>query len=291
MARLLPLAVFAPFLLLFVPSPALATQTAATRSHGPPGGVYGGRSSQGHPMSLRLTRDGKRLRALTVQVDAGMCSSSPTQTYNLALNRNKRFNSSRSARIRADGSFAYTGRFRAQASNGAKLDFEVALKGKARRTRATGTIRFFGPVRNSTGSVIDRCDSGRVRWKLRRGKVYGGATADGRPLSIRLSRDGRRLKSFFINFLITCDSRTFSLSLNHLGVAVRRDGSFSKRGLSGIPLKLAGGATASGRFLLRGKLGARRASGRYRAVGTLRQSDGSEASCDTGAVRWTARRG
>ena len=211
-------------------------------------------------MSLRLTRDGKRLRSWFVHVDVGGCSSSLTQNYSLALHLPR----NRTVRVRADGSFAERGRFRVQTQVGQKLDFDVHLKGKTARTRATGTIRVSGPS-DPSGNVVDRCDSGPVRWKLRRGKVYPGATVDGTPLSIRLNRAGSRLESFFIDVKIVCDSTSFLLSLNHLSVAVRHDGSFSKRGLSGIPLKLAGGASASGQFSLRGKLSARRASGRYRA--------------------------
>src|SRR5215213_5991110 len=69
---------------LLLPSSARAIDASARGLHAPPGGVYGGRSAQDHPMSLRLTRDGKRLKSLTVHVDAGMCSSSPT-TYTLGL--------------------------------------------------------------------------------------------------------------------------------------------------------------------------------------------------------------
>ena len=62
MVSLVALAPLAVSLGLAPPPPALAVPISATASHGPPARVYGGGSSQNHPMSLRLTRDGKRLR-------------------------------------------------------------------------------------------------------------------------------------------------------------------------------------------------------------------------------------
>jgi len=241
-------------------------------------------------MSLRLTRGGKRLRSLFVHVDAGTCSLSPTRGYSMQLHLDSRH----AVRVRADGSFADRGRFRGQTQAGDKVDFKVAMKGRLGRTRARGTVRVFGPVQDASGNLIDRCDSGVVRWRLRRGRVYGGATdnGDGGAVSIRLRRDGTRIKSFFIDLQFPCDDSTDPLlSLNHLSVAVRRDGSFSKHGLSGIPLKIPGGSTVSGQFSLRGRLGRRRAHGSYRAFGTVRRADGSTLHCDSGAVRWSARRG
>jgi hypothetical protein len=56
-----------------------------------------------------------------------------------------------------------------------------------------------------------------------------------------VDRDGRRIESFFIDLEFTCDSGTRSLSLTHLGIAVRRDGSFSKQRYSGIRIEIPGG--------------------------------------------------
>jgi hypothetical protein len=296
MALGLPVALVVPSLGLGLSPAPLAVQAsgtasrAATASHGPPGGVYGGRSSQNHPMSLRLTRDGKRLRSWFVHVDASSCSSSPTRGYSMQLQLNSRH----AVRVRAHGSFAGTGRFRGRTQAGDKLDFKVAMKGRLGRTRARGRLRVFGPVRDASGKLIDRCDSGAVRWRLRRGRVYGGATdnGDGGAVSIRLGRHGKRIKSFFIDLKFLCDDSTDPLlSLNHLSVAVRRDGRISKHGFSGIPLKIPGGATVSGQFSLRGKLGRRRAHGSYRAFGSVRRPDGSTLHCDSGAARWMASRG
>jgi len=291
---LLALAVVVFALGVLLPSPALAVRGSPTGLHGPPGGVYGGRSSQVHPMSLRLTRDGGRVRSWFVHVDAGTCTSSPTAHFTMALHSP----TGHVVAVRADGSFSETGRVRGQTQLGDTVDFKLVVKGRVGRARATGTIRVFGPVSDANGNVIDRCDSGIVRWRLGRGNVYGGATDDNTAVSVRLARDHKRLTSFFIDLVFVCRSGTTSITVNHslkhLAVPVRRDGSFSKRGYSLIPFETfqtPAGETASGQFLLRGKLAARLASGSYRAFGTVRETDGRKWSCDTGPVRWTARRG
>jgi hypothetical protein len=301
--RPLALVVFALGVLL--PSPALAVRGSPTGSHGPPGGVYGGRSSQDHPMSLRLTRDGKWLRSMFLRVDADMCSSSPAQGYSLPLHYQNRLSPPWRVAVRADGGFDDVSRWLGETRAGEKLDldFEVVLKGQVGRTGAAGTIRVSGRVSDADGNVVDRCDSGTARWTLGRGVIYGGATYGGAihdrtAVSVRLARDHKRLTSFFIDLVFACRSGTTSIlvnhSLKHLAVPVRRDGSFSKRGYSLVPFETfqtPGGETATGQFLLRGELGARLASGSYRAFGTVRETDGRKWSCDTGGVRWTARRG
>jgi len=226
-----------------------------------------------------------------LQVDANTCNSSPTRAYNMPLHFRRDESPPWRVRLRADGSFADAGRYRGETQAGEKTDFGVALKGTVDRTGAAGTIRLVGPVNDMNGNVIDRCDSGRVRWTLRRGDTYGGATDADTAVSIRVVRDHTRLKSFFIDLMFDCESRNVLYSFKHLGVPVRRDGTISKRGYTLIPFKTREGDSASGQYVLHGELGARRASGTYRAFGTVMGTDGSKVRCDTGAVRWTARRG
>jgi hypothetical protein len=271
---------------LLLPSQAVAMGASAARSPAPPGGVYGGRSTQEHPMSLRLTRNGKRLRDVFFHVDTGSCSSSSAE-YTLALH----LHSGPTVALQKDGSFADTRHVNATTQTGNKTNFEVALRGRVNRRSASGTIRVSGPVSDPNGNVIHHCDSGTVRWALSRAGRYGGATADEGALSIRIDRHRTRLRSFFIDFRIACGSRTFQYSLEHEGIAVRPDGRFSKSGLSGLPLLGPQGSHVSGQYRLRGKLGARSASGTYRAKGTARLTDGTTITCDSGVVHWTARRG
>lgn len=237
-------------------------------------------------MSLRLTRDGNRLRDVFVHVDADICSSSPAGIHQLALHVLSR----PTVGVRSDGTFADMRHVSGTTQDGKTGDFAVALAGKVTQTKAAGTFHVSGSLSDANGTVVDRCESGKVRWTLRRTNVYGGATADDRALSIRVDRDRKRLKSFFIDFPVVCDSTIYYFSLEHLGIAVRRHGNFSKHGLSGLRLPGLQGSSVSGQYWLRGRLGARRAYGTYRAVGTTRLTDGTTLRCDTGVMRWSARR-
>jgi len=271
---------------LALASPALAMDGSGTGPHAPPGGVYGGRTAQNHPMSLRLTRDGNRLRDVFVHVDADVCSSSPEGIHQLALHLLSR----PSIVVRSDGSFADTRDINGTTEDGKTSALTVALKGKVTKIKATGTFDVSGSTSDPNGTILDRCESGGVRWTLRRANVYGGATTDDRALSIRVDRNRTRLKSFFIDFPVLCNSRIYYFSLEHLDIAVRRHGKVAKHGLTGLPLPGLQDSSVSGQYWLQAKLGARRAHGTYRAVGTARLTDGTTLTCDTGVMRWRARR-
>ena len=129
--------------------------------------------------------------------------------------------------VRSDGSFADTRDITGTTEDGKTSAFRVALKGKVTEAKATGTFHVSGSTSDPNRTVLDRCESGNVRWTLRRADVYGGATADDRALSIRVDRNHKRLKSFFIDFPVVCNSRTLYFSLEHRGIAVRPHGRFS----------------------------------------------------------------
>ncbi|HEX6715122.1 MAG TPA: hypothetical protein VF066_17155, partial [Thermoleophilaceae bacterium] len=168
----------------------------------------------------------------------------------------------------------------------------LRLKGNVGRDRASGTMRLSGAVRDAGGNETDRCDSGLLHWSLRRA-TYGGRldTASHGSLTIRLDSKRQSIKSFLIDFPIVCGSTTYRFTLDHLNIPVGRGGGFSRRGVSGLRLKGPDGSTVSGRYTLRGKVGPRRASGTYRAIGSVRFRDGGMARCDSRTIPWTAVRG
>jgi hypothetical protein len=207
---------------LGVQAPRLAADTAASQL---PGAAYGGRSSQAHVMSLRLTRDGKRLRTWFAQVDLGVCTSS-SYGYSIPLHLAREH----TVRVHRDGSFVEHGGGTAHTEAGERLDLALELKGRLGKAGAAGTIRVSAPVTDANGNVVNNCDSGRVRWSLGRGMVYGGATTKATAVSIRVDRDRRRIKTFSADIDFECGSGHRMLTLNHLGIEVRRDGSFSSPG-------------------------------------------------------------
>ena len=268
-------------------APGLAAHDAPGRTPGPPGAVYGGRTSQAHPMSLGVTRDGTGLRDLFTRIDAGPCSDA--RTFNVGFDLNRALH----ILIARGGAFAATMPVKVPASSGEQLDLQLQFKGKIGRTRAFGTMRLAGAIRDASGNETDRCDSGLFRWSLRRGPTYGGRliTASRGTLVIRLDSQGKEIRSFLLDFPILCGSVTFHFTLEHLNIPVGRNGAFSKRGVSGVRLKGPEGSTVSGRYALRGDVGPRRASGTYRAFGSVRFRDGSMARCDSSTIPWIAARG
>ena len=163
----------------------------------------------------------------------------------------------------------------------------AAQRAGTRHDAGPATARLAGPVEDADGFAVDHCDSGIVRWRLERAHVYAGVTSDGGALSVRVDPAGKRLTRFFVDLEFVCASTIYLYSLRHLDIAVRHGDRFAKRGFSGLPFEVPGGR-ALGLFSLRGRLTARRASGSYRARGTLRQADGTTLTCDTGTARWTA---
>src|SRR5215211_1740715 len=145
---------------LALPSPAVSMDGAGTGPHAPPGGVYGGGTAQEHPMSLRLTRDGNRVRDVFVHLDADICSSSPEGVHQLALHLLSR----PSIVVRSDGSFADTREIDGTTEDGKTSALRVALKGKVTKAKATGTFYVSGSTSDPNGTVLDRCESGEVRW-------------------------------------------------------------------------------------------------------------------------------
>src|SRR3954452_10719558 len=127
----------------------------------PPGAVYGGSSSQHHPMSLRVTHDGRQLKVMFVRVDTRNCSSSPERVYNAALNEDY---SDKDVRLQADGRFATTTTLTGREEGGGRNEFELTVRGKAGRTEAFGTLRALAVFFDANDNVVDRCDTGAVRW-------------------------------------------------------------------------------------------------------------------------------
>lgn len=68
------------------------------------------------------------------------------------------------------------------------LNFRASVKGRVGRSTARGTLRLRGTVKDSAGKVIDKCDSGVVKWTLHRGHYYGGGTDAGTAVSVRTNR-------------------------------------------------------------------------------------------------------
>jgi hypothetical protein len=134
---------------------ALAAKTPA-----PPGVVFGGRTAQGWPIAIEVSKDDRQVvRAdvgLRLQCTAGGFSNLPDDRTKLPLSTTGRFSSG----------FSQNG---LDLGNGQKADVAGSMKGKlnARRTSGTGTWSLRFVLHDATGAVIDTCDSGVVTWKVK----------------------------------------------------------------------------------------------------------------------------
>src|SRR4051794_2113018 len=230
--------------------------------------VYAGRTSQGHPLMLAVERG--HVAALSGEIDV-RCDSGRTISIDLYFRAKPK---RPGERIRRDGSFGRTEPFTGTASTGEKLNFSGTLRGRLGRKRGTARDRVSGPVTDAAGNTTDHCDSGAITWRLTRGSSYGGDlhTAAHGPLTIQLARGGRSIKSFLVAFMVHCDNgQDYRFTIEHLAVPVGRRGRFAKRGMTAVPLRGPDNSTISGHYRLTGKLGARTASGTYRATGVAQQ--------------------
>jgi hypothetical protein len=274
-------------LIAVVVEPALAPRETRAQSPAPVAAVYGGRTSQAHPMSFTITRSGTGLRDLFTRIDTGTCTTS--RTFNVGFDVQRRLG----VRISRRGGFATTMPVKGPAATGERLDLRLRFAGSIGRQRASGTMRLTGAIRDAAGNETDRCDSELLHWSLRRGDTYGGRldTASHGSLTITVDAARQSIKSFLIDVPVVCGSTTYRFTLEHLNIPIRRSGAFSRRRVSGLRLEGPDGSTVSGRYSLRGEVGPRRASGTYRAVGSVRMRNGGTARCDSETIPWAAARG
>jgi hypothetical protein len=274
-------AVVAAVLAVALGASAVAATGTQGASYGPARAAYAGATAQQHPMSLTLTRSGRRVDRLLIRVDARCPASNQIKWEAIEFDASK---------IHRNGRFTDGGLVEGNTHVGdTVLNFSAKVKGKVVGRRAKGTVRLAGTVKDSAGKVIDKCDSGQVKWVLRRGSVYAGATSDGTAVAIKTTPSRRTVKSFFVDFLVTCGTAGDIHSRKHLNLQVGGDGRFAKQGA--VSFDTPQGPSVSGQFSLKGRLKPSKASGTYRVSGTTQLANGSSLKCDTGTTKWSATRG
>jgi hypothetical protein len=237
----------------------LPAAPAQAATYGPARAAYGGGTSQKHPMSITLTRRGRSVSRMFVRLDARCPSSNQIRWETIEIDATP---------LHRDGRFSDGGVVEGNTQVGDTfLNFRMKVKGRVGRRGARGTARLYGTVKDKAGKVIDSCDSGTVKWTLRRGRVYAGSTRDGTAVTLTTTRTRRTIKSFYIDVQVTCPGGIDIQSRRHAKVPVDGDGRFE---------------LADDAFTLKGRLKAGKASGTYRL---------SEGGCESGLVRWSARRG
>jgi hypothetical protein len=131
------------------------------RSAASAGVVYGGRTSQGWPVVIELTKNRRRVAqaviGLRLTCTAGGTVSLPDRYVNLNMSKRRKFRSA-------------FGPDTERNADGTTTDFEGSISGSLNRARskASGKWRFTLTEYDTAGAVIDICDSGNVSWSAKR---------------------------------------------------------------------------------------------------------------------------
>ena len=214
--RITACAALAAGLMLAAPGGALAAQTNVVKGDGSPllrGGTlldatpsvparaaaaagagrlgYGGATPQSRPIAMQATRSRRRVTLFSIDWSGG-CSDGDEIRVTTKM-----------PRMRA----ARTGRFRravteTQAEDDGLITFENRVSGTLRPGRAAGTFRTVVTATDRSGGMLWRCDSGSLRFSVPR--AYAGLTAQGYPLAIRVSSNGRRLQGAVLALAAPC---------------------------------------------------------------------------------------
>jgi hypothetical protein len=139
-------------------SASFADTTPAASTKVKLGGIFGGNTSKGWPVVIKVSRNGKRV----TEALAGM-SSSCTTGADLVVS-----DGWRNLVIRAR---RFTGTYSESDTQGS-LVFQSSgtITGRLnrKRTRITGTWTQKVTIRETAGAIVDTCDSGRVTYTARR---------------------------------------------------------------------------------------------------------------------------
>jgi hypothetical protein len=118
------------------------------------------------------------------------------------------------------------------------------------------------------------------------GARYAGTTSDGSAVTLKLSRDGKKVKRMRIHYGLSCNhGRSANSYTDILGPRIHKDRTFSA---SGSYTGTQDGSKNT--YHVSGKLSAKGGHGKFSLKATGRASDGTKLSCKTGRLTWSAKR-
>lgn len=137
---------------------AAALLAAAPAAAAPAGVVYGGETPQDWPVVVQVARDGKSVTKLVLAISLKCGAGTPI------VNRD-RFDK---LKLDGQGFFEDTyGPVTVENGDGTTTDYRGSVTGRVTKGKATATSRLTGDFYDSTGKLVDSCDSGKVRWTAR----------------------------------------------------------------------------------------------------------------------------
>ncbi len=273
---------------------ALVLPASALADYGPKRAVYGGKATGGetanrvHPVSVTLSRNGKQIKQLRLTAPAACTPSG-------SLNPSPAWED---VKIRRNGEFSDTDQFTQRTADGSeRITWSSQVQGKLTERGGSGKSRDVATVRDASGNVTKKCDTGVVRFNLKRGnRVFGGLLKLGRgfpafgvryPVSVERNRSGNKLTSFRVRYIAKCGPTSHHTnSFEHFNVRLDGDDDFA------VTRDFTYRSTTSttryvGSITLRGHLGDRRGSGTYRAKFRAVLGNGDTIPCDTGRRKWS----
>jgi hypothetical protein len=248
------------------------------------GANYGGKTSQGDPLVLAVSRKAARVRRVAIDIEAACTSGSSLSTGGvLATN----------LRVSKTGGFKGTLLSSIDAGTEAGA-VTVDLKGTLGSSRGSGTAHVHVAfIDKQTNVPTDACDTGGLRWRATtaKGRVYGGSTSQQDPVVVELSRDRRRVSALRIGWQATCSPPGGIHVIDTLNrFPLSASGAFGDTFSMTVPAD--GGGQHRLDFVVHGRVRKTKAVGRIQVHVTSTDAAGATVrTCDSGVVSWGATSG
>jgi hypothetical protein len=254
---------------------ALATSVAR-------GVTYAGSTSADDPIVIRLSRSGTSVSRISTRFEATCTNGEEFHNFvDGPLHRT----------IHASGRFAATASGSDDFGPGVTARKTISLKAQVKGKKITGSQQLHVDIVDAAGAVLATCDqTATFKATSAWGKVFGGHTTQGGPIVVELAATRKAVRHFHIGWQTSCtppDDFQVGDTLVNFPLATNRFGDdFTSK--ASAPT----GEQETRRYSLRGKIKRARVTGTFRVKATETDAAGvTFATCDTGAVSYTASSG
>jgi hypothetical protein len=261
---------------------------------------FGGTTSQGAPIVVQLTADGKRVDFVRVLAQ-GECDDGGTLSYWARVDVERRVPRTPEVgrHVVPDPKLGRSGRFGGEGEGVAMYGETVVgvmsedVRGTVRGSgRATGTLSTIVVLTDiGTGELSGTCQTGELTWSARskRGRIYAGATDNGTPVVAELTGDRSEVEHFRFGWAADCVPEGQVIAADDVGDFPITDSRFGDA--FEIPVEQDGMALRVA-YDLSGGVRKTSASGSVAVKLTGADPAGNEVlACDAGRFGWKARSG
>jgi hypothetical protein len=127
------------------------------------GVAYAGETSQDLPVSFVVSRDRKTIKRLDVEWYApfAQCTNGVVYVSGSTFGARK----TKALKLSSRRTFRHTYVDALTVPGTARVEETPVIRGTVGRTRASGTFRATAVVTDAAGAVLNRCDTGTIRWR------------------------------------------------------------------------------------------------------------------------------